>query len=121
MLFKLYFSFLFAISLATLQASAFTCIADTVTNVVPKKSAVTLSNNETPTILRRGETLVVKIDAAKAKTTIRIHSSLGKLVKEFAEVEKQISMFTDKLLPGVYLIIIKQDDKREVRKLLLTE
>jgi hypothetical protein len=95
---------------------------DTTHLVVSVNPQVKLINNDTPTILRKGEILTVKVqETEKHKTTVRIHSSLGKLVKEFMGVENQISMSTDRLLPGVYLVIIKQADKREVRKFLLTE
>ena len=115
------FAFLFFALLPITQASA-SIATDTVIVTSSKNKNVQLLNNETPTILRKGEVLVVKIDETeKLKTVVRVHSSLGKLVKEFMEVENQISMGTDRLQPGVYLIVIKQAEKREVRKFLLTE
>lgn len=118
---QLLFVSLFFTLLPMMQASA-SIATDTVIVTLSNKKPVRLLNNETPTILRKGEVLVVKIDETdKIKTVVRVHSSLGKLVKEFMEVENQISMGTDKLQPGVYLIVIKQADKRETRKFLLTE
>ena len=120
--YKLYFSFLFAACLAQFAAKATHLVTDTVTIAMNTQPKAQIVNNETPTILKRGETLTVTLDATSSiKSTVRIHSSLGKLVKEFVEVEKQISMLTDRLLPGVYLVIIKQKDKREIRKFLITE
>jgi len=119
---KLFFTYLLATCLLASNANAIMFNTDTTTAAVLKKASVELINKETPIILRKGETLVVKIaDTDKIKSTVRIHSSLGKLIKEFVEVENQITMITDKLMPGVYLIIIKQNDKREVRKFLLTD
>ena len=104
------------------QAFANTALPSDTTVRVPASPTVQLTNNETPLILRKGEPLVIKIEATQQhKTTVRVHSSLGKLVKEFMEVENQINMLTDKLLPGIYLVVIKQADKREVRKFLITE
>ncbi len=122
MQFKLFILCFCIIYLATFQVKALALTTDTVTVSPIKKTQVQLLNNEIPIILRKGETLVVKVaETEKIKTTVRVHSSLGKLVKEFIEVENQISMITDKLPTGVYLIIIKQADKREIRKFLLTE
>ena len=122
MQFKLFILCFCIIHLATFQVKALALTTDTVTVSPIKKTQVQLLNNEIPIILRKGETLVVKVaETEKIKTTVRVHSSLGKLVKEFIEVENQISMITDKLPTGVYLIIIKQADKREIRKFLLTE
>ena len=122
MRFKLFILCFCIIHLATFQVKALALTTDTVTVSPIKKTQVQLLNNEIPIILRKGETLVVKVaETEKIKTTVRVHSSLGKLVKEFIEVENQISMITDKLPTGVYLIIIKQADKREIRKFLLTE
>ncbi|TAE15034.1 MAG: T9SS C-terminal target domain-containing protein [Bacteroidetes bacterium] len=120
---KLFFAFAlsFASFLAIVPAQARSLATDTVIVRTTTKPVANLVNNETPIILRKGENLIVKIEETnKLKTTVRIHSSLGKLVKEFMTVDNQISMVTDKLLPGIYLIIIKQGDKREVRKFLLT-
>ncbi len=116
------FAFLFVVSLSIGQARAFVLATDTIIISSSAQKTTQLINNETPTILKKGEVLVIKIEETqKTKTVVRVHSSLGKLVKEFMEVENQISMGTDKLQPGVYLIIIKQADKREVRKFLLTD
>jgi hypothetical protein len=115
------FALSFALFLAIAPAQARILATDTVTVRTANKPVANLVNNEQPIILRKGENLIVKIEETnKLKTTVRIHSSLGKLVKEFMTVDNQISMVTDKLLPGIYLIIIKQGDKREVRKFLLT-
>lgn len=87
-----------------------------------KKLSVKFVNDDTPIILRKGQYLNMKIDNSDiTPTTVRVHSTLGRLVKEFLQVEGQINMATDKLLPGVYLIIIKQDDLRKVRKFVLTD
>jgi hypothetical protein len=98
-------------------------VHDTLVNIqLSTKTGVQLINNEVPIILPKGERLQVKISNSESiPTVVRIHSSLGRLVKEFTEVNGQISMPTDKLLPGIYLIIIKQDALREVRKLVLTD
>jgi hypothetical protein len=87
-----------------------------------KNPQVQFVNDDTPIILRKGQYLNIKIDNSEiTPTTVRVHSTLGRLVKEFIQVEGQINMATDKLLPGVYLIIIKQDDLRKVRKFVLTD
>jgi hypothetical protein len=86
-----------------------------INNVIIKKV-------ETPTIVKRGQNLVIEIShEPNEKVIVRLHSSLGRLIREFKEVEKKIVVQTHKFLPGLYLIIIKKNNQREVRKVLVTD
>jgi hypothetical protein len=83
---------------------------------------VKLINNETPIIIRKGEKLTIKIsNDNNTSATVRVHSSLGRLVQTYMDVWEKITMTTDKLLPGVYLVIIKKAESREIRKVLVTD
>ena len=118
-----FFLFLFAAFCVATNTTAKALATDTVQiSSKLKNNDIKLINTETPIIIQKGEILKLKIDNSETiPTSVRIHSSLGRLVKEFMQVDKQINVTTDKLLPGVYLIIIKQDKVREVKKFLLTE
>jgi hypothetical protein len=83
---------------------------------------VKLINNETPIIIRKGDKLTIKIsNDNNTSATVRVHSSLGRLVQTYVDVWEKITMTTDKLLPGVYLVIIKKAESREIRKVLVTD
>ncbi len=83
---------------------------------------VKVIKNEQPIILQKGELLTVPIhNETNQPIQVRIHSSLGRLVKHFRNVTQQISMPTGHLLPGIYMVIIKKPGLREVRKVFLTE
>jgi hypothetical protein len=87
-----------------------------------KTKEVKLINNDTPIIIQKGDKLTIKVSNEDNRpATVRLHSSLGRLVQQYPEVWDKITMSTDKLLPGVYLVIIKKDETREIRKVLLTE
>jgi hypothetical protein len=97
---------------------------DTTVVVFTKSDVVDIQiiNQETPIIIKKGEVLKVDIENPKNQSIlVRVHSSLGRLVKQFDEVYDNISMKTDVLLPGVYIIVIKRAESREIRKFLLTE
>jgi hypothetical protein len=83
---------------------------------------VKLINNETPIIIRKGDKLTIKIsNDNNVSATVRVHSSLGRLVQTYIDVWEKITMSTDKLLPGVYLVVIKKAESREIRKILVTD
>ncbi len=83
---------------------------------------VVIKKIETPTIVKRGQNLVIEVEnIAKEKIIIRLHSSLGRLIREYGEVDKKIIVPTQKFLPGLYFIIIKKQNEREVRKVLVTD
>lgn len=94
----------------------------TVTVSIKNDANVKIIKEEHPIIIRKGENLTINIDnPLKATLQVRIHSSLGRLVKQYLDVEDQIVMNTNNLLSGVYLVIIKKDDIREIRKVLITD
>lgn len=79
-------------------------------------------NNETPLIVKKGDVLTIKLDnPTNEKMIVRIHSSLGRLVKEYPQVKEGFLMETTTLLAGVYLVIIKKSQSREIRKVLVTD
>ncbi|TAH28871.1 MAG: T9SS C-terminal target domain-containing protein [Cytophagales bacterium] len=83
---------------------------------------VLIKQLEKPVIVKRGENLIIEVENPNnQKIVIRLHTSLGRLVREYGEVEKKIIVSTQKFLPGLYLIIIKKQDQREVRKVLVTD
>lgn len=95
---------------------------DTTKSVAVKSSnAVKIIRNEEEIILRRGARLEVDLGDQTALSQVRIHSSLGRLVKHFKNVSSKVYLDTKKLLPGVYLIIIKREESREIRKFILTD
>jgi hypothetical protein len=108
----------------TFAKVSFTLKNDTLLKVKKeiKKKSIEFQNNETPSIIKRGEKLVIEVkDETQKKVVVRLHSSLGRLIKEYGEVEKKIIVPTDTFLPGLYLVIIKKTNAREVRKVLITE
>ncbi|GAB4401770.1 MAG: hypothetical protein OHK0053_24930 [Microscillaceae bacterium] len=82
---------------------------------------VKITNDPTPTIVRQGDVLTIDVGPTENPVQVRIHSSLGRLVKYFSDVVKPVSMSTKALHPGVYLVIIKKETEREIRKVLVTE
>ena len=94
----------------------------TVTVSIKNDQNVQIVRNDKPIIIRKGEKLTLKIEnPSNAALQVRVHSSLGRLVKQFLDVFDEVVMSTDKLLPGVYMIIIKKDDTREIRKVMITD
>ncbi len=91
-------------------------------NTLSNTPTTQIIQNETPTIVKKGETLNIRLDNPKnEKIIVRVHSSLGRLVKEFPEVKEGFLMPTTTLLAGLYLVIIKRQNIREIRKVLVTE
>ncbi|MDX2302607.1 MAG: T9SS type A sorting domain-containing protein [Microscillaceae bacterium] len=82
--------------------------------------AVKIIRNEEEIILKRGELLEVSLGDHKELSQVRIHSSLGRLVKQFWNVSQKVFLDTEILLPGVYLIVIKREESREIRKFIVT-
>jgi hypothetical protein len=83
---------------------------------------IEIKNDEAPLIARKGETLNVKLDNPKnEKLMVRLHSSLGRLVKEYTQVKGGILIETTTLLAGVYFVIVKRQNVREIKKLLITD
>ncbi|NJO00520.1 MAG: T9SS type A sorting domain-containing protein [Bacteroidia bacterium] len=89
---------------------------------IQSSEEVTIVRDETPIRLRRGDVLSVSVgEQHQGPTQVRIHSSLGRLVKRFDYPEQAVSMDTDILQPGVYIVVIKSPEIREIRKVLLTD
>ena len=106
---------------ATTSAN-FVASNDTTKNIkITANNSVKIIRNEGEIILRKGAILEVDLGDDAELSQVRIHSSLGRLVKHFPNVSKKVSMNTQKLLPGVYLIIIKKKESREIRKFILTD
>lgn len=79
------------------------------------------NQNDIPIILTKGENLVLELDFVKEPIlAVRIHSSLGRLVKSYQNVIEKIVMPTEKLEEGIYLIVIKREKNSEIRKFLIT-
>ena len=92
------------------------------TTMILFSKSVLLINDNNPIIIQKGEILNIKVEQAEnEQVDIRIHSSLGRLVREFKNVYQQINYKTDHLLAGIYLVVIKRADVREIRKVLITD
>lgn len=105
------------------QNSDFVALGDT-SRIVSSISQndVRIIKNEEALLLKKGEILNIQVDNPNlVPTQVRIHSSLGRCVKRFPMVTNEVSMSTDILLPGVYLIIIRQGNVREIRRFLITD
>ncbi len=86
------------------------------------QNEVRIVKREEATLLKRGEILNIQVENPEMiPTQVRIHSSLGRCVKRFPVVTSEVSMSTDILLPGVYLVIIRQGNVREIWRFLITE
>ncbi len=82
---------------------------------------VALINDNKPIVVRRGDVLVIDIGKVQNPIQVRVHSSLGRLLKHFKDVVQPVSMPTDNLEPGIYIVVIKKLESREIKKVLVTE
>lgn len=86
-----------------------------------KEETVKIIKNDKPIIIRRGKILEISLGEIIEPIQVRIHSSLGRLVKNFRDVTQDLNYNTQELLPGVYIIVIKRQAEREIRKFILTD
>lgn len=93
------------------------------TKVIKGNEAAKIIKNDNPIIIEQGKNLELDIKMEDEEVAIvRLHSSLGRLVRTFRDIkDKKFNLNTTKLLPGVYTLIIKQSNTREIMKLLITE
>ncbi len=92
------------------------------TNTLNTTNKTEIKNDETPLIVRKGEVLNIKLDNPKnEKIIVRVHSSLGRLVKEYTQIKEGVLIQTNVLLAGLYLVIVKRENAREIKKLLVTD
>lgn len=123
-MFRFSLLFIFLMSFVSITKAKNTLISgDTsIIKITKGVNDVLIKQLEKPVIVKRGENLVIEVEnPSNQKIVIRLHTSLGRLVREYGEVEKKIIVSTQKFLPGLYLIIIKKQDQREVRKVLVTD
>ncbi len=93
----------------------------TVLRFTAKSNEVALINQEKPIIVRKGDVLTINVGEVQNPIQVRVHSSLGRLLKHFKNVVQPVSMPTDNLQPGIYIVVIKRLESREIKKVLLTE
>ncbi|TAE74354.1 MAG: T9SS C-terminal target domain-containing protein [Bacteroidetes bacterium] len=124
-MYHLFLSFVFLMSFSMIgkaKNSYFLVANDTSVTISKGIGDVIIKKLETPTIVKRGQNLIIQVENTKnEKIIIRLHSSLGRLIREYGEVDKKIIVPTQKFLPGLYFVIIKKQNEREVRKVLVTE
>lgn len=113
--------FLF-VNLFVLNSWCVYAISDTiVVTFESNQEKIKILKETNPTIIRQGEVLTVELGEIQTPVDVRLHSSLGRVVKQFRGVLKPVYIETNKLQPGVYLIVIKRPEAREIRKVLITE
>lgn len=111
-----------AMSAKTSYAKNVAFLSDTTILRFEKESnEIALINDSKPIIVRKGDVLTIDVGEVQNPIQVRVHSSLGRLLKHFKDVVQPVSMTTDHLQPGIYIVVIKRLESREIRKVLLTE
>ncbi len=86
-----------------------------------QESNVKLTNEAETILVRKGDVLKIDLGESDELIQVRIHSSLGRLIKHFKDVTDNVSMQTDDLQPGIYMVIIKRLEEREIKRVLITD
>lgn len=83
---------------------------------------VKIIRDENPIRIKRGESLTIKIENENHELIqVRVHSSLGRLVRNFQHVSSDVTLTTQNLQPGIYMIVIKRPGIRKIQKLFLMQ
>jgi hypothetical protein len=96
-------------------------IDTTVLSFSQNEKNVQLINDSETILVRKGEILKIDLGETGELTQVRVHSSLGRLIKLFRDVNESVSMPTKDLQPGIYMVIIKRLESREIKRVLITE
>lgn len=72
-------------------------------------------------ILQKGKDLDINLDQKFEHYQVRVHTSLGRLVKRFADVNTKVSISTKDWKEGIYIVVIKSGDYRNIKRVLLTK
>ncbi|MCS6821928.1 MAG: T9SS type A sorting domain-containing protein [Microscillaceae bacterium] len=82
---------------------------------------IKIIKTDNPIIVRRGEPLVINMSDQENFYQVRIHTTLGRLMKRYTDVRAKITIHTDLWETGIYTVVISNATKREIRKVLITE
>lgn len=116
----LFFSLSFALSAKAQVDQTLLAVSDTSqSNEKQAQETVKVIRVTKPIIAKMGSPISIPLDAT-VLSTVRLHSSLGRLIQKISGVNNEVKLKTDKLLPGVYMLIIKKPGIREIHKVLLT-
>lgn len=72
-------------------------------------------------ILQKGKDLEFNLDQKYEHYQVRVHTSLGRLVKRLPDVNTKVSISTKDWKEGNYIVVIKSGNFHDIKRLLLTK
>ena len=71
-------------------------------------------------ILQQGKNLEIDLNEENDAYQVRIHTSLGRLIKRFQNVKEKVIVKTNDWKVGIYIVVIKSGEFREIKRVVLT-